>query len=115
MFALGDKEWPGVSKLIEECGELVQVLGKLIQSRGEREHWSGDLVLMAEDEIGDVLAAIRFVIKHSCLRDKETADRSSSKMLKFEEWHKNDNVPRKNGQDHAQRTQVDLRRSQRHA
>lgn len=28
MFAIGDKEWPGISKLIEEAGEVLQICGK---------------------------------------------------------------------------------------
>jgi hypothetical protein len=41
MFAIGDKEWPGISKLVEEAGEVGQVCGKLIGSGGETAHFDG--------------------------------------------------------------------------
>jgi len=34
-----NKEWPGLAKLNEESGELVQVIGKLMMTHGERAHW----------------------------------------------------------------------------
>lgn len=40
-FSLGSKVWPGTSKLLEEMGELQQVLGKLIAVAGSTEHWDG--------------------------------------------------------------------------
>lgn len=61
-FSIGSNVWPGVSKLIEEVGELGQVLGKLIATHGAIEHWDGtDLEDRLIEEMGDVLAAIDFV------------------------------------------------------
>jgi len=34
-FSIGSAVWPGVSKVIEEMGELQQVLGKLIAVAGD--------------------------------------------------------------------------------
>lgn len=31
MFSIGSKRWPGISKLIEECGEVLQIAGKLMR------------------------------------------------------------------------------------
>ena len=41
MFAIGDKKWPGISKLVEEAGEVTQVAGKLMGSGGDILHWDG--------------------------------------------------------------------------
>ena len=59
-FAIGSRVWPGTSKLVEEMGELQQVLGKLIATGGDTDHWSGDLRRMLVEELGDVSAAVRF-------------------------------------------------------
>jgi len=101
MFALGDRsklsktirDWSGISKLIEECSELVVVCGKLIQSRGERKHWSGDLVDMMHDEIADVLAAIEWVVEHAMLDRDRIKARRNEKLLKYREWHEGQNRP----------------------
>ena len=58
-FSIGSKLWPGVSKVIEEMGELQQVLGKLIAVAGETKHWDGDLRPKLIEEIGDLRAALQ--------------------------------------------------------
>lgn len=39
MFAIGSPVWPGLSKLAEEAGETLQVVGKLMGTGGESAHW----------------------------------------------------------------------------
>lgn len=93
MFAIGDEQWPGTSKLIEESGEVLQVLGKLMGSRGSTDHWSGDLRVSLVEEISDLEAALRFFVDHN-LTDEEIDDfleRSDKKYLTYKEWHENDN------------------------
>ena len=90
MFAIGDKVWPGVSKLVEEIGELGQVLGKLMGSRGNVEHWSGNLLGMLHDEIGDVMAACNFVIDRCGLDQARILKRIAEKRATFERWHRED-------------------------
>lgn len=95
MFAIGDNEWPGVSKLVEEIGELGQVLGKLMGSRGDTKHWSGDLRDMMQTEIGDVMAAITFLLAHNPALNRETIEAQiKKKVALFEQWHKDDPDPR---------------------
>lgn len=93
MFAFGDKVMPGLSKLVEEIGELGQVLGKYIQSRGSDIHWSGNLRDMLHDEVGDVLAAISFITAHWNLDITRINERAEMKRGKFDRWHAGDNDP----------------------
>lgn len=88
-FAFGDEQWPGIAKLVEECGEVIQVAGKLMMTHGNPAHWSGDLRPMLVDELGDLLAAIGFVAKWSLSEEEETAlnRRCEEKWIKFEAWH----------------------------
>jgi NTP pyrophosphatase (non-canonical NTP hydrolase) len=88
MFDIGSRVWPGISKLIEECAEVVQVCGKLIALRGERRHWDGtDLKERLEDEVGDGYAAAQFVIEHCGLDIGRIRARASQKHALFEKWH----------------------------
>lgn len=89
-YAIGSDHWPGVSKLIEELGELEQVLGKLIATGGETAHWDGsDLRRRFVEEIGDVLAACRF-FAHENLDPEENiaiSSRQRQKERTFRQWH----------------------------
>jgi len=52
----------GLAKLVEEIGELSQVAGKKIAyMTGDHPDGKGDLNLRIQNEVGDVIAAIRFV------------------------------------------------------
>lgn len=90
MFAFGDKEWPGVAKLNEESGELVQVIGKLMMTHGDRQYWeSVDLRTRLIEEMADLAAAIDFVSDH-VLTAEETrtfVERMKRKRALFEQWH----------------------------
>jgi NTP pyrophosphatase (non-canonical NTP hydrolase) len=88
MFAIGDKEWPGVSKLIEEAGEVAQVCGKLLGTRGERIHFDGsDLRARLGEELADLLAAIFFVIEENDLDAGAIDVRAVQKLATFNRWH----------------------------
>jgi len=88
-YAIGSGHWPGVSKLIEEMGEVNQVLGKILGTGGDRSHWDGsDLILRLQEELGDVLAAIAFVQWFNDLDPEAIADRRYQKLALFKEWHK---------------------------
>jgi NTP pyrophosphatase (non-canonical NTP hydrolase) len=97
VYAFSDKQWPGVAKLNEECGELIQEIGKLMMIDGTTDHWSGDLRERLINEMGDVAAALIFVRDH-CLTNKERltlAERADEKVQKFEKWHKDKEVRRR--------------------
>lgn len=89
MFAIGSPKWAGLSKLDEECGEVLQVIGKLMGTGGEPLHWDGsDLRRRLEEEIGDVLAACAFVLQHNPQLNAVTVDnRRIKKLAVFNEWH----------------------------
>lgn len=89
-FSIGNTAWSGTSKLIEEMGELQQVLGKLIGSRGETTHYDGsDLRQRLVEEMGDLRASLEFFIE-SNMSLKEAQDisvRSAKKLERFRKWH----------------------------
>jgi NTP pyrophosphatase (non-canonical NTP hydrolase) len=88
MFAIGDKVWPGISKLIEECGEVVQVCGKLLGTGGKEVHWEGsNLRERLVEELGDLLGAIRFVAKWNKIDVWQIEHRAELKLRRFESWH----------------------------
>lgn len=96
-FAFGDSSWPGLAKLNEECGEVLQIIGKIMMIHGGINHWSGNLRTMLRDEIGDLSAAILFLRIH-VFTDAENAQiraRIDEKSRKFETWHAHpeDDVP----------------------
>jgi len=87
-FSIGSKIWPGVSKLIEECGEVQQVCGKLMGTGGEVDHWDGtNLRQRLEEELADMFAAARFVAFRNGLDAKAIQERCAEKLALFTKWH----------------------------
>lgn len=91
MFRFGSLRWPGLAKVLEECGEVVQVIGKLIMTNGDVKHWEGEpLDERLTDEMADAYAAIQFAYKHAIgqrLKDRFEA-RVALKYATFERWHR---------------------------
>ena len=94
-FSIGSKLWPGVSKVIEEMGELQQVLGKLIAVAGETKHWDGDLRPRLIEEIGDLRAALVFFQAENFTPDEsqQVVERTEKKIALFRKWHRTQNKP----------------------
>lgn len=87
-FSIGGKVWPGISKLVEETGEVQQVCGKLIANEGRADHWDGtNLVDRMTEEMGDLLAAINFVIDVNRLNLTAIQERRDDKLRLFHGWH----------------------------
>jgi len=92
-FSFGAHEWPGIAKLNEECGEVVQVIGKMMNVEPDFDidvdtHWDGaNLRDALTEEMADVLAAIAFVVEHSHLDEELIAARVKKKRSLFEMWH----------------------------
>lgn len=77
----------GVAKLIEELGELQQVLGKRLAMWDKDEHWDGtNLKRRMEEEFGDVLAAMSFVQVKLELDDEAIEARMQMKTDIFILW-----------------------------
>jgi NTP pyrophosphatase (non-canonical NTP hydrolase) len=94
-FSIGSRVWPGTSKLLEEMGELQQVIGKLIAVAGSAQHWDGDLRAKLVDELADVTAALRFFGTENLTLDeiKRFSERVDMKLARFREWHQNPAPP----------------------
>lgn len=87
-FHIGARLWPGISKLVEEAGEVVQVGGKLIGSQGDVNHFDGtDLKDRLEEELADMVAAIRFVVERNGLDAVRIERRIAAKKALFDQWH----------------------------
>lgn len=104
-FAIGSALWTGLSKLLEEGGEVIDAMAdvalfkaigkvmqtgnKLIGTGGLTQHWDGrDLRRNLEDEIADLEATIIFFKKHNSLDHKRMKRRTAAKLKKFEYWQK---------------------------
>lgn len=89
-YCVGSSEWNGLSKLIEELGELQQVCGKLIGSGGNTDHWSGDLNEKFVEELGDVYASLDFFIDMNFSPEVRCKiyNQSYTKYNKFQTWHR---------------------------
>jgi len=86
-FSIGGKLWPGLSKLIEEAGEVMQVAGKLIGSEGRTDHWSGNLDTALIEELGDLAAAMEFFVLANGLDMAAIGARRERKLETFRRWH----------------------------
>lgn len=65
-YSIGSDQWPGLSRLIEEAGEVLQIAGKIIGCGGETEHYDGTyLGLELAAELADLLAAVMYVRAHN--------------------------------------------------
>lgn len=88
-FAIGDQQWPGLSKLTEECGEVLQVIGKLMATHGNAAHWDGtDLRQRLLAELGDLAGAFEFVVGFLPAADLVAVRaRAREKYALFQKWH----------------------------
>lgn len=96
-YCIGSDEWNGLSKLIEECGEVLQVAGKIIGAEGKPDHYDGtDLRQRLENEMADLLAALTFVMDINAhhIDAGRICERAGRKLALFEAW---DADARKNG------------------
>lgn len=87
-YAIGARVWPGLGKLLEEAGELGQVIGKLLAyPSGEHPDGKGNLRGRLEDEIADVIAALDYVALVNELDTMGITDRRNAKLRRFMNWH----------------------------
>lgn len=101
-YAFGSDRWPGLSKLVEECGEVLQVCGKIMGTGGQPWHWDGsNLNKRLEEELGDLVAAAAFVIEHAGL-DLDRIDAwVGEKTTIFDRWHEEGDPAPNDAEDEA--------------
>lgn len=93
-FQFASEVWPGLAKLLEECGEIVQVAGKIIGTAGTMRFQDGQTVdrLRFVEELADLEAILTFVVWHD-LTDAEIIAltvRSDDKRRLFERWRESE-------------------------
>ncbi|MFI5910318.1 hypothetical protein [Dactylosporangium sp. NPDC051541] len=86
-YEIGSASWPGLAKLAEEAGELIQILAKVVGASGRSQYYDGtDLRARLIEECGDVMAALTFFTSVNGLTEA-VAERASSKLALFARWH----------------------------
>lgn len=80
--------WEGLPKLVEETGELQQVLGKLIAFPEGSVHpdGKGELKGRLEEELGHVLAAISYLIVFNGLDETLIGYHQGLKLELYKKW-----------------------------
>ncbi|MFF5227855.1 hypothetical protein [Dactylosporangium sp. NPDC000521] len=87
-FGIGAEVWPGLAKVAEEAGELLQVAGKLVAMGGRPEHHDGtDLRDRLIEECGDLLAALGYLAAANGI-ETAVAERAATKRQTFDGWHR---------------------------
>jgi NTP pyrophosphatase (non-canonical NTP hydrolase) len=85
----------GLTKLMEECGELIQIAAKQAAYLDTDDHPDGKGSMRERmiEEMGDVQAAITFVIEKFKLSPWDISARAESKLALFNEWDANETPP----------------------
>lgn len=94
-FGFGTDAWPGAAKLLEEMGEVIQVLGKLIVNSGSTNYWNDrDLHQLLIEELGDLSATIIFFCEQNLsVGDRNrVAERAQNKLNKYATWKSTSDV-----------------------
>ena len=64
MFAYGDTEWPGIAKLNEECGEVIQIIGRCTRDSPNKTHAQfTNLIAQPDAADEDVKVAVNNMLK----------------------------------------------------
>lgn len=96
-FSLGSRTWPGLSKLVEECGDVLQIAGKIMGTGGAVQHWDGkgDLDERIALELCDLFAAARAFFQLNGFDGNPVyIQREIQKYRQFLKWH-SENLPDK--------------------
>lgn len=79
----------GLAKVLEECGELIQIAAKKLAYPHTDLHPDGSIMsTRMEEEMGDVRAAIEFVIETHNLNEDIITLRKEAKLNQYRIWHK---------------------------
>lgn len=87
-YSIGGSPWPGLSRVTEEAGELLQVVGKIVGAGGRTDHWDGtDLRQRLIEEVADVQAALTYLTEANDLPAEMIAARYYRKLGQYRRWH----------------------------
>jgi NTP pyrophosphatase (non-canonical NTP hydrolase) len=79
--------WRGIGKLAEECGEVVQIIGKAVAfPLGDHPDGRGPVHDRLIEELGDLQAAIDYVCQTNGLPDDQIQARRERKLQLFHQW-----------------------------
>jgi non-ribosomal peptide synthetase component F len=100
-YSIGSENWPGLAKVMEECGEVIQVAGKIIAADGRAIRWNMDetadspspLTERLADEVADTHAALLFLIETNHLDTDRINARANRKLAMFRQWHADNRDP----------------------
>lgn len=82
----------GLTKLMEECGEVIQVAAKLIAyPSGVHPDGGKDLYLRLEEELADLAASSYFVNEKLVLNSTTIHERAKKKLEMFRKWDEENN------------------------
>lgn len=91
-FSQPKPRWTGIAKLVEECGEVIQVCGKLMaypdgnHPDGNHPDGKGNLETRLMEEMGDLHAALEFVEYNNSLSNVVINSRRVEKIRLFKKW-----------------------------
>ena len=85
-FAIGSDVLPGAAKVIEEAGEVLQVLGKRMAFPDSPHPDGTDLDQLTIEELGDLKAAIDYFAEQQGI-ENEVAERRRYKITRMRTWH----------------------------
>lgn len=86
-FSIGADQWPGLAKVAEEAGEVIQVIGKLMAFPDGHYPDGTDLTWALTNELGDLKAAIEYAVKENGLQEP-VRERMAEKRGRFRRWHR---------------------------
>lgn len=87
-YSIGSAKLPGLAKMAEEAGELVQAIAKLIATNGDPKYYDGtNLVDCLLEEMSDTLAALHFFVGANSIDDDKLVARAAEKLSRFVKWH----------------------------
>lgn len=81
------ERFAGFFKVVEECGELLTVMGKLGPfPSGDHPDGAGHLYPRIQDELADVRAATKYFARHGGFNVAAIDAREANKVSRFEGW-----------------------------
>ena len=79
--------WRGIGTLAEECGEVLQMIGKAVAfPSGNHPDGHGPVQSRFVEELGDLQAAIDYFCQTNGLPDDQIQVRRQRKLQQFNQW-----------------------------